>query len=388
MEWRHSQVVRRGSAKSLSAGSNPAAALILPSTSGQFRFWAAVIVLIVASCLLFWFQKQYQPQDTEPLALRLKKMIENQEKLPATGLPTSTNNEAQNDSEQSITAQPLAVAELSSDDLGVELQKFNDLNALDSLEKIERGLALADELIDREPSHYSALKSKLILLLSKESSFNQSIDEQEFENTLEEMARLDVFSTEAQQQEAFLIAQRNAQLDELDDQAAALEEQLFEIEDEIDLLQEELDFAEDEAVALRLEQEILQLEASADNLDAELADIETQEQELEEAIEEGIFYDLEVLRDDLVDVPFYRRLSKGQYQQVADEAEALLAEFPDSISGHFFLIKALQAMGENEEALFRIENSGLTQPQLKELQKRLEGSEGLLTNEYWKSLRF
>lgn len=208
------------------------------------------------------------------------------------------------------------------------------------LEKIEESIRDADELIVDEPYSYSSYKAKLILLLTKEAKFNKTIDDYELRVLLETMSLFDVLSDKVLRKEAFLISRTNKRIDEILDQEEISEDELSEVE------------------------------------------------VLEEQLENGFLDDEDFINEDLVEIPLLRGLARKDYDFVIEESEALLSEFPDSIRGNYFLIKALELAGETEQALDVLENLQLSDEKMKILKNRLQSSRNKKTEDYWKELRF
>jgi hypothetical protein len=69
-------------------------------------------------------------------------------------------------------------------------------------------------------------------------------------------------------------------------------------------------------------------------------------------------------------------------------SETLLSEFPSSVSGHLFLIRALELSGRKEEAVDVSINNDLDGDELKDLELRLYRSRRSNPKEYWRMLRF
>ncbi|MBT4790668.1 MAG: hypothetical protein HON90_03785 [Halobacteriovoraceae bacterium] len=238
---------------------------------------------------------------------------------------------------------------------------YSKNNYTKSIKDLNNTLSAVNELIDREPSSYSAYKAKLILLLIKESGFSEPIDELEVEQTLNSMASFDLLSNLTLRKEAFLISRANQQLDELGNQIIILEDQL-----------EELDESSPDTAILSLKRETMY----SDYL------------EIENNIQTGLLSDQDFINEDLVEIPFYRDLANNDIQKVIDNANELLDEYPQSITGYLFLIKGLELDNNTELADEIISNSSLTENQMLELKKRLSKLSNFDPKKYWKKLRF
>jgi len=225
---------------------------------------------------------------------------------------------------------------------------------------IEKGISAVDELISRRPHVYSSYKAKLILMITKESFLGLEVDEVEFSELLEVMSGFDITSDKVLRKEAFLIAQRNSRIEEVETSISALEDELLDVDDQEKVVD--------------IESEII---LKLDELEG-----------LEDELEDGLLDQEDYLNEDIVEIPLYRSLARGNYDEVIDSSESLLEVFPSSIRGNFFLVRALELAGRKEESIDVIETSGLNESDLKKLELRLIESRKSTPEEYWKKLRF
>lgn len=229
-----------------------------------------------------------------------------------------------------------------------------------SVDEIDKKLAMSDELISRNPDMYSLYKAKLILLLTKQNQHKLEVDESEVEELLETMASFDIVSEKALQKEAFLVARTNKRIETL--------------MDEIDEMEGEMETVDGVDLEAQLEQKI----------EEKLIEMEN----LENQLEEGLLAEKDFLNEDVVEIPMYRSLANGDYDDVIDQAESLLDEYPDSISGHFFKIRALRLSGANDEVQDYISNLKLSEADIKELEDRINLNGENDPKDFWKRLRF
>jgi hypothetical protein len=197
-------------------------------------------------------------------------------------------------------------------------------------------------------------------LLKKESNQGADYQDEVIEDLLETISGFDVKSDYALRKEAFLIAKTNNSLNRLDN--------------EIDLLENELirstDQAESDQLSLLITTKLIEME------------------EEESSLENRLLVEEDYLNEDLVEIPLHRALVKKDYENVIETANAIIENFPDSISGYFFLVKALELSGETELATSVIEQCLLNLEDLRELQLRLMRSKNIDPRDYWKQLRF
>jgi hypothetical protein len=228
------------------------------------------------------------------------------------------------------------------------------------LVELDQALLAADELISRNPNVYSSYKAKLILLLTKELAYNANINDDEVALLLDTMSEFDVLSDRTLRKEAFLIATTDAKIDELVEEVEALENDLI--------------YAERDEDARLLDASIAM----------KLAEIDS----MEDQLEEGLLDEEDYLNQDLVEIPLLRALAKSDFETVIESSENLLNNYPGSVRGYFFLVRALELSGRKEEAFSVIANNDLDQYELEQLQSRLSRTQGQNPQDYWKSLRF
>ena len=331
--------------------------------------------LLITLSSYFLYKYQAVKRDNLSLELRLKMALQKKKKAQAwTELtekaPSKSNVENTREKaieakvnikikKETIPTKLVDVRELETEELANKLQVSLKRHWKLDLKELERNIEIVDELLSRNPNVYSSYKAKLVLTLSKEN-LQGEYDDSTVEEILFNMSEFDVLSDKVLRKEAFLIAKTNMQADEL----------FYEIED----LEAEILRQSDEELAQKLEYELNQ------KLD-ELNLIENQ-------LEEGVLDEEDFLNEDLVEIPFLRSLAKEDYELVIENAESFLDEFPNSTSGHFFLLRALVLSDRNEEANDYIENLDLDESKMEDLKTRLNSSRNDDPATYYKNLRF
>jgi hypothetical protein len=251
--------------------------------------------------------------------------------------------------------------------LSQQIQNEADLD----LNTIDNNIAIANELISREPNSYSAYKAKLISILIKEGKFNQVVDENEIYELLENMAEFNINNTIARKEAALIRSNTNA-ISNAVDQLVMLADQRGELES----AREELDFASPELI--RLNDELKKIENEEDKFATDLDSLQNSQ----------VVSSLQTTSDDVIEIPFMRLMAKKDFTQVKDDAENFIDQFPQSVSGYFYLIRALEMQGEREEAVNVIQNSLLSNESQQQLLQRLavEGNQDPIN--YWQRLEF
>jgi len=85
---------------------------------------------------------------------------------------------------------------------------------------------------------------------------------------------------------------------------------------------------------------------------------------------------------------FLERYRKKTMIGSIEVSETLLSEFPTSVSGYLFLIRALELSGRKDEAVEVSINNNLNEDELKELDLRLYRPRRSIPKEHWRMLRF
>lgn len=237
---------------------------------------------------------------------------------------------------------------------------------------LDQNIAIADEIISREPDSYSAYKAKLISLLVKEGKFNQSASEEEVESLLENMAQFNIGSDKMARREAALMANSNVELNQIDDELNALAEEKQSLESRLNTL---------DANSPEL--------AEANRRLDEIEEKETMLFSNAQAIEQGLASSTDqMVNEDIIEIPFMRMLAKNDYEGVINNAQTFIEQFPGSPSGYYYLMRAMELQGQKAEALSVIQNSQLPPETRNNLLQRLESEGSSDPKNYWQKLSF
>lgn len=361
--------------------------------------YAIMIFAVLTAALTFKF---YRDQKKENQALKIKILTLNKTRsiTPWEGLisrsqisPTSNPSEIQKDEVSTklsstitspITPTSSAKAITLSDDRPIQNLSTTELaNALDlrmiemkSLDQqgLEKNIEIADEIISREPDSYSAYKAKLVSLLVLEGKFNQEIEDNEVFEILETMASFDLSGDIATQREAILI--RNAT-----DELSKLESAINDIATKRQALEAEMELLEPNTPENRA--------AEIERLNFLRSEEETASKivELNAELESGFTED-QYLNEDIVQIPFLRLLAKEDYEEVIDNAQSFIEQFPNSPEGYYFLIKAYELTGRNDDALRVNEDPRLSTATLNIVRQRLKDFPNFDPKKYWEKLNF
>jgi hypothetical protein len=331
------------------------------------KFWNWLLIgtlLFISTFFIF----KYENAKSESVSLRLKlkllsKEIKKKKAISWAQLKKEesiTKKEVDTEAETVVSKKVVKKSDKPTSELAIELEEILKGHRIHKKEKLEEGLEIADELLRRNPNVYSSYKAKLILLLTLENTAKRKLDERTFQDLLDSMAAYDLSEERVLRKEAFMISYANEDIERL--------------EGEIESIESELAESDDEAVINSLEEKI------SKKIDEII--------QIEDIIEDGILTDEDYVNEDLVEIPLFRAMSKGHYDDVIFEAESILDEFPNSVRGHYFLILALKYSGETEEAQDLFDNNDLDEENRQKLRQSI-----VMTNEkelknYWQRLRF
>ncbi|MEX0798279.1 MAG: hypothetical protein WD025_02480 [Bacteriovoracaceae bacterium] len=343
------------------------------------------IVILVSAFLIgmgLMYIGPFQEFRKENLALRLQLKMQEQERKrpkPWTRLLTANSpsapqaqEESQQEEDTEQTQSP--IEEQATTQLAAQLNQIMADAQAASLDKIERAIAIADELIAREPLVYSSYKAKLILMLIKEGKFSENIDDNEVNFLLNEMASFDLSVGDLS-----LAPQENQQL--------LLEEALRESkrDQKFQKLDERLDDAAMELAMIQIQLESIEPDSQRQTQLLEREQVLARQiDELQTTLQEAAAPD--VIEQKIIEIPLQRELAKEEYAYVISDASALLETFPGSVAGYYYLIKALELSGRTEEAFYVLENAQLSQAKLGKLQSRLNQNKD--PKAYWQDLTF
>lgn len=336
----------------------------------RFGQWLTLAFCLALGSVAVFLYAYTQARD-ENLALRIKlKTLAEQKRKPvptrlgpAEDSGTGSGKAAQEQVEESSPGE-ISLRSMTNLELARRLDRLMANFGSTDLPQVERGIEMAQEMMDRNRLDYSAHKAKLILMLVKEAKFGEEINENELEFLLSEMARFEIRPEDRLFVQDVLDQAQTAAQDE------AYQRRMENTENEYNLTLLELEGA---SPGSALEESLLE---RADLLEDRLERLESQQ---EQALDIPA-------RNELVEIPLQRALAKGDYATVIDESLALLDWFPDSVSAHYYYIRAMRLSGREEEALGFLSDAGLGPRRLEELARRLAAERD--PREYWRYLEY
>lgn len=338
-------------------------------------------LLVVVGLLLgkFYFQAK---AENKALRLKILSMSENRR----TPKPWSALTAAPNASTSAFTAPAVAPVQITAPTqkeapplvdqdtqtlAGTLTNQMRRPKNLD-VKALDQNIAIADEIISREPDSYSAYKAKLISMLVKEGKFNQPANEDEVESLLEDMAQFNISNDNLARKEATLIANTNADIDNIDNQLNALGQEREMLESQLN------SFTADSPELLSVNERLAQIEEQEATL---MSNVESLEANLAENR-------AQITNEDVVEIPFMRLLAKNDYESVMRNAQTFIDQFPNSPSGYYYMVRALELQGQKAEALNLIQNSRLTPEVQGSLLQRLQNESSQDPKNYWQKLSF
>lgn len=402
----------------------------------KFYFFVIIALAIVTGFTV----KFYLSQKKENQALKLKIITLNKERkkpkawgklmapAPVKGLPKETVAKKSNTIEQKVSttaAAPLKEESKEEEDLAnqtteelvnrlnLRMGKIKTYNEKD----IQKTIDIADELISREPDTYPPYKAKLIALLVEEGKFDVLISDNEVNRLLENMAGFDLTSDVVSRKEAALLANADqqitllaTQLEQLTNDRAQVEAQLesFRITDPtykvletqiVEMSEFNPAYKVPETKIEHLSDNLLETLRTRDPayqaLEARRADLAYREEEtlsklsdIQTEIDTGVFPGEEIVNEDVVQIPFFRMMAKGEYSQVLENAENFIQQFPSSPTGYFFLALALDQFDRRDEALEIISKSPLSEEAQNQVIAKINLARGEDPKRYWEKLNF
>lgn len=266
-----------------------------------------------------------------------------------------------------------SIEDQSIDQLQLKLtDNMHKIKSLD-LKSIFKNINLADEIINRVPESYLAYKAKLISMIYLESKFDQEIDDYVFNNILYDLASFDVSNDETAKKEAVFIMSFNSQI-------LFLENQVSEIVQSRELLENQSLDVEKNSAEYQLFQE----------KDAELATKEHLALLALEKIENDRQDEASYLfhNEDILEIAFMRLMAINDFNAVVENAQDYLKQFPTSLNGYFYLLRALELSGDAERISQVLLNSKLSIEDQEKLRKRLSLSLSEDPKKYWEKLIF
>ena len=268
----------------------------------------------------------------------------------------------------------IQIIEQSTEQLTNELTKnMIDAKSLD-LPILEKNIEMADEIISRDPNSYFAYKAKLISMIIKEGKFEQAIDESDLNDVLDNMAVFEISSDSAIRRET---AFNNAIANQVTDLENKLDNILI-LEDEVSNQSAALEKSSPEYQELQLQSDQL---AEKENLATE--NLEIFQNNINAQSLSPVYQN-----EEITEIPFSRLLAKGDYDSVIENAQSFIERFPNSLSGYYFLLKALELQGRADDATRVIDESDLSLEAKNAILDRLDASRGEDPNKFWEKLRF
>ncbi|MDO9182062.1 MAG: hypothetical protein Q7U04_06620 [Bacteriovorax sp.] len=344
----------------------------------------ALLVLIFI-ILIIGASKTYFAQKKENSALRIKLLSQRKEKkkpIPWSRLSKESVIDFENKKNKNLATLPISMASIPNtmseqsieelaDNLNQSMLGIKKLN----LVGVEKNIAIADEIISREPNAYSAFKAKLISMIYKENKFNQSIDDYELNEILDSMATFETTNDSAILKEAALMASADYQVEVLENRLANISLERNELTSQLEGL--EVSSSEYNSVLAQNDQLAAQEEALSLTLEGVV-----------EGLDRSNTLSSNNFNEDIIEIPFMRSLAKGDFNTVKENAQSFIEQFPNSPIGYFYLVKTLMLEGQGEEVLKVIRESKLLPEVQNEIQNRLEATSGDDPKKYWEKLIF
>jgi hypothetical protein len=293
------------------------------------------------------------------------KLLTDTAKAVSASTASVTTEEIKDSAELPLSEQDTQTLALKLDTQMRNVQNL-ELNAIDN------NILIADEIISREPNSDMAYKAKLISMLIKEGKFKKPIDEGEVNAALESMAQLTSDGGQLAEHLAAYDSTANASL-------ANSEERMNQISEEKAIFEARLkDLEPDSPERDSLVASISKLQSEEDNTLRSMDD-------MNDLHDESVG---QLMSEEVLDIPLRRMLANGNYEEVADNAQSLIDQYPKSTDGYFFLYKALELQGQKEEALNMIRNAQLNPNIRDDLIQKLEMERSQDPKLYWQHLKF
>lgn len=363
--------------------------------------------LVVTLVLAVLFGLFYFDQRKENAALRIKMISMSVPKrvpktwnqvtsqLPPPKLPQTTKQNVEQDKKASMPVVDMAV-----EDLVLELDSgMADINN-QTKEQLDRNIAVANEIIAREPESYSAYKAKLISLLAKEGRFKEKADDTEVNALLETIAEFEVAPEVPATQETGR-APASPEVPAPPAPPASAEVAPSIASNQRQMLESNLESVATERVGIENRMQ------DFDTYTRQWGELNRKRQQLldreEELSSEMDIYDesipyafdtfvkpekSEFIDEDVVEIPFMRQLAHNEYTQAEEDAATFIEQYPTSISGYFYLIRSLELQGRGEEIPGVIRDSQLSPQAQDTLLDRLDQTRNSNPEQYWERLSY
>jgi len=268
----------------------------------------------------------------------------------------------------------VSIIEKDTEELVSTMNKnMSEAKDLDLL-TLDKNIEIADEIISRDPENYSAHRAKLISMLIIEGKFDQDIDNYEVASLIDRMSILEITNDSKIRREASTVSVANNQIIDLE---AKLSD-ILQLEDQISLQSSALEKDSPEFQELQLQNSQLSAEENriSENLDL------IQNYPNNELLQPVAY------AEEIMEIPFLRLMAKNDYNAVIENALVHISEFPKSLSGYYFLAKALLLEGRTEDAIRAITESNLSLDAQNAIHSRIDSTAGEDPKNYWEKLAY
>jgi hypothetical protein len=287
-----------------------------------------------------------------------------------TNASTATVNP--NGTSANVDSAELPLVEQDTQTLAAKLDsQMRNVQSLD-LPALDNNIDMANEIISREPDSDIAYKAKLISLLVKEGKYKQTLDENEVNRILEDMAQFKNANSDLDVQVAAYDSVANSSLQNSETTLAQI--------------------SEDRSI---FEAQLSELEPNSPERASILESLKKLQTEEEQALkamnETSESHDTNIrqlMSEEIVEIPLKRMMANGNYEEVADNAQSLIDQFPNSPDGYFYLLRSLELQGQKEEAVNLLQNAQLTPETRDALLKKLDLERSQDPQLYWQNLKF
>jgi hypothetical protein len=321
-----------------------------------------VLIMMILSWLVLFFIGGKPPKRVN-IPLMLKEISINGARKNISAPLEKPMNTYQKNPEQKIDLDLKSVETSNLEELlDVKMNKIDSMTT----HELESVLNVAEELISRDAENFKAKKAKLVILLLKENKFQEKVDDYDFNSTIEDMASFNLTTDVVTRREAALISISNYDREEL----LGLEQELGE---ELWVMLNSDPPVPEEVIQLKMN-ELKRVGRALDHMDEKLS--------------ANIDNNLNSPIEDLIEISFWRNLTRGDFEGVISDSSELIDRFPHSLTGYFFLIRALELSGQSSEVYKVLEESALTPVEHQFLQARLEDSSWEKPSDFWKRIRY
>lgn len=346
----------------------------VPEKTKNNRYFQILVLALIIGLGIFQY-RFYNQQKNENMALRIKILSMSETKKIPTPLAALINRKPELQKKvvpvEKIVLeqdQELILPDIDTSVLANLLK--NQMKTVKTLSEKElyKNIEIANEIISREPNSYSSYKAKLISLLTLEGKYQSEVSDEEIESLLGSMSQFNLENESIARREAFVMATTNNEIMNFESQIENLEFERENLNSQLPELLE--DTPEYESVILKI-QSLLEQE---EKLTTELNLVSQNSSPIK--------------NEELVEIPFMRMMAQNDYEAVREGAQTLIDQFPQSPIAYYYLIKALEAEGQQEEVLNLIGNSNLPANAQAGLLERLNNAKTDDPKNYWMNLSF